>query len=261
MASVMTTSHATASSAEAVKLVCGTGARVWRDNASLRAVERSPVRGEQAFAEELDFLEKTFASARPTLSGIDELGGYSPVALRDWQEVTRRFSGTPDVLFRMFNVCWVVSAAERPWPSRHGFELVAELWPRVVLLRYRGCLPRAWVAPELEVVTTRDAVLERMARPDFDPSVTTVLEATTAAQAPAPVVQPTALVRRQRRAHHKVATEKAAQGTSLCRLPEAKRSHGESATKAEAESASAVRSNNSCASAYVSSTRAPTLSH
>ncbi|MEW5737519.1 MAG: hypothetical protein AB1938_01265, partial [Myxococcota bacterium] len=181
-ASVMTLTHAPASNAQVDGLVLAGGGRVWRDNASLRAVERSGVRGPQGFADELDFLERTFASARPTLRGIDELGGYSPVALRDWQEVIRRFSGAPDVLFRMFNVCWIVSSSERVWTSRHGLEVAATLAPNVVLLRYHGCLPRAWVAPELEALPSRDAVLERMSRPDFEPAQTAVLEATAASR-------------------------------------------------------------------------------
>jgi hypothetical protein len=151
------------------------GARVWRDNASLRAVERPP-RGEEGFAEELASNTRTFASALPTLEGVDELGGYSPVSLRHWQLVLRGFSQRPDVLFRMFDVCWVVAAPGKTWASRTPPVAVEALTPQATLFRYPGCGRRAWAVRAVTAVPSHEASLKAMEDVQFDPLTTAFAE-------------------------------------------------------------------------------------
>lgn len=158
-----------------VDLVRESGARVWRDNAGLRVNER-PARGVAGFAEARHLDDATFASALPGLSGIDELGGYSPVALRWWQQVVREYAGAPDVLFRMFGVCFVVSTPARRWNTRFPFEELGALSNTARLYRYPGCLPRAWTTTRVQGVEDLELALAQLGRPGFDPAVTAVVE-------------------------------------------------------------------------------------
>lgn len=153
----------------------GTTARVWRDNAALRVQERPP-RGVEALTRELHAVSATLASATPGLWGVDELGGYSPVALKRWQRVIKAFSQRPDVLFRMFNACWLVSTPERRWPTRFPLTAVEALTPEATLYRYEGCLPRAWAVARVHDVADLDGALAAMGQPGFDPATDAVRE-------------------------------------------------------------------------------------
>jgi hypothetical protein len=154
--------------------VAAAGARVWRENA--RVVMKPLVRGEADFAAELAYLHATFASATPGEWGIDELGGYSPVSLHRWQQVIRTFAEEPDVLFRLFNVCWVVSTPDRVWTSRFEVVPAARLAANAELFAYRGCLPRAWAVASAHPVNDLPGALERMKQAGFDPAREAVSE-------------------------------------------------------------------------------------
>ena len=149
--------------------------RVWRDNLAFRSQEVPP-RGPDGFLAEVQQSRRTLASALPGQFGVDELGGYSPVSLRWWQPVVRTFAQTPDVLFRMFDVCHVVTARGRGWKSRFGFEQELDLGDGAFLLRYRGCAGRAWRVASLVPAANHDEALARLGAPDFDPVLTAVVE-------------------------------------------------------------------------------------
>ena len=191
-ASVLVLDAAELAGTEAPASLRGGGGRVWRDNASLRPVER-PARGREAFAAELRMLHRTLAPATPGLAGVDELGGYSPVALRRWQRVVRTFAQAPDVLFRMFSVCHVVAAQGKRWSSRFGLEPQERLEPGVTLFEYAGCLPRAWTASAVSEVPDLDAALAAMAAPGFDPGRDVVREPGGAALAAGAPLEPRAV--------------------------------------------------------------------
>jgi hypothetical protein len=174
--SVMTVAAQPVSAAASVETMKQRGGRVWRDNSSLRAAELPP-RGEAAFAAELTSNVRTFASGVATLQGVDELRGYSPVYLRHWELVLRTFAQRHDVLFRVFDVCWVVAAPDKTWASRTPPVAVEALSPQATLYRYDACGGRAWAAQEVVAVPTHEAALKAMEAPTFDPLHTAIVEA------------------------------------------------------------------------------------
>lgn len=142
--------------------------RVWRENAPLRGVE-TLAQGREALAEERRRLHRTFASATPGLHGVDELGGYSPVAIRRWQRVLQVASQRPDLLSQLFDVCWFVSTPARSAASPSWTALEA-LAPSVQLFESKRCLGRAWAVTQVVHVRDTDEALQRLAAPGFDAS-------------------------------------------------------------------------------------------
>lgn len=174
--SVMTVAAQPVSPAASLATLQQRGGRVWRDNSSLRTAELPP-RGEDAFATELQTNVRTFAGGVATLQGVDELRGYSPVYLRHWELVLRTFAQRHDVLFRVFDVCWVVAAPDKTWASRTPPVAVEALTPQATLYRYDACGGRAWAVQEVVAVPTPEAALSAMAAPLFDPLRTAIVEA------------------------------------------------------------------------------------
>jgi hypothetical protein len=148
--------------------------RVWRENAPLRGIE-TLAQGRDALAEERRRLHRTFASATPGLHGVDELGGYSPVALRRWQRVLQVASQRPDLLSQLFDVCWFVTTPARG-AANPGWATLETLAPSVQLFESKRCLGRAWAVTQVLPVRDTDEALQRLAAPGFDASATATVE-------------------------------------------------------------------------------------
>jgi hypothetical protein len=149
--------------------------RVWRANSDITAREPTALTLAEAPAEKAYELQ-TWASSLPTLVGVHELGGYSPVSLERWQRVVQAFYGRPDVLYRMFGVRWFVTRAEVRLPTRFGVRAAASLPEGLSLFEYRTPAPRAFSPARQLIVPSREAALEAMNADDFDPLETAVLE-------------------------------------------------------------------------------------
>jgi hypothetical protein len=149
--------------------------RLWRASADIAPGE-PPTPTLEAAVETTRSEVASWASALPGLFGVEELGGYSPVALDRWRRTVARFAHTPDVLFRMFGVRWLVTRPELVSATRRGFRRAAELPRGLTLFEYRAPLPRLFAVREARPAASLDAALEAMAQPDFDPAVTALRE-------------------------------------------------------------------------------------
>ncbi len=154
----------------------GPGHRLWRENAALRKFER-PVRGTEDFARERRLLHATWASATPGLHGVDELGGFSPVALRRWQRVIQATAGQPVLLSQLFDVCSFVSTRERA-QSQREWAPIAQLAEETFLYETKGCRGRAWAVSSVIEVADTEAAVQQMVTGGFDPSTMATREDT-----------------------------------------------------------------------------------
>jgi len=152
--------------------IAASGARLWRDNATLRAFD-APVRGADAFALEQRTLAATYASALPGTFGVDELGGYSPVALT---RMVRVLLAVPrPVSWRLFGVEWVVTTDQAA--RAYGvLAKVGDLSTNAALYRTRGRAPRAWAPGRVIDVDDFESSLAAMQAPGFDPGTVAVRE-------------------------------------------------------------------------------------
>ncbi|MDP2275521.1 MAG: hypothetical protein Q8K32_32535 [Archangium sp.] len=144
------------------------GHRLWRENAALRKLER-PVRGADDFARERRLLHATWASATPGLHGVDELGGFSPVALRRWQRVIQATAGRPVLLSQLFDVCSFVSTRERG-QRQPDWAPVAQLADETFLYETKACLGRAWAVSSVVEVADTEAAVQHLVSGGFTPS-------------------------------------------------------------------------------------------
>jgi hypothetical protein len=156
-------------------LVRSAGGRVWRASADVAPGEApTPTLADASATTRYEV--ETWASALPGLGGVEELGGYSPVALERWRRTIQRFAHTPDVLLRMFGVRWLVTRPELRPASAMGLEPAAALPGGLTLFAYQAPLPRLFAVREGRPAASLDAALEAMATPGFDPGATAVRE-------------------------------------------------------------------------------------
>ncbi|MBL9038374.1 MAG: YfhO family protein [Archangium sp.] len=160
---------------ETLAQVKGSPGRLWRATLDFTTSDPNGLNLDEAVAERR-FETQSWASALPTLHGVPELGGYSPVALARWQRVIRGLYDAPDALYRMFGVRWVVTSPGRIRPTRFGIGAHAELTPGRILYEYKEPVPRLFAVREAVSVADLDEAITRMHVVGFDPRQTAVVE-------------------------------------------------------------------------------------
>jgi hypothetical protein len=108
--------------------------------------------------------------------GLRSVFGYDPLVLRRYEEFITSRADPLARTYDLLNAGYLATTAPQEFPD-------APQPPRLLLERdgvyvYERpeALPRAWIAPQAEVIEDDAALLERIHDPDFDPRVTALLE-------------------------------------------------------------------------------------
>ncbi len=107
--------------------------------------------------------------------GLRNIFGYDPLILQRYEQFVTTQNDPRACTYDLLNAGYLVTTAPQKFPDEPDAPQLVREKSGVYIYKRPSVLPRAWIAPRIEVMTNK-AILERIQQPDFAPRKEALVE-------------------------------------------------------------------------------------